>query len=110
MRGSNKTLAVAAAKSGMCEKTARKYLKSGRLPSQLKEERSWKTRKDPFEEVWPEVEQMLNTDESLLAKTIFEYFCRTRPGMFQEGQLRTLQRKMKRWRVMKGPDKEVMFP
>lgn len=110
MRGSNNTLAVSAAKAGMCEKTARKYLKGGRLPSQMKTERSWKTRKNPFEEVWPEIEQILSVDESLLATTIFDYLCREYPGKFQEGQLRTLQRKMKRWKAVKGPVKEVIFP
>ena len=33
-----KTQAIAAAKAGMDEKTARKYLKSGKLPSQSKKE------------------------------------------------------------------------
>ena len=110
MRKAEKTLATAAAKAGMCEKTARKYLKSGKLPSQMKEERTWRTRKDPFEVVWPEIERMLNIDESLLATTVFDYFCREKPGLFQEGQLRTLQRKIKTWKAVKGPVKEVMFP
>jgi hypothetical protein len=29
---------------------------------------------------------------------------------FSEGQLRTLQRKIRRWRVLQGPEREVMFP
>ena len=44
-----KNLTVAAAKTGMDEKTARKYRKQGKLPSQLKKEHIWRTRKDPFE-------------------------------------------------------------
>ena len=110
MRQSEKTLATAAAKAGMCEKTARKYLKSGKLPSQMKPERSWRTRKDPFEAVWPEIERMLRVDHSLLAATVFDYLCRAYPGRFQEGQLRTLQRKIKAWKAVEGPVKEVMFP
>ncbi len=104
------TKATAAAKAGMCEKTARKYLKSDLLPSQTKKVRTWRTREDPFAEVWPEIETMLCIDGSLMAKTVFDYLCRKHPGKFQEGQLRTLQRKMKNWKVEKGPAREVMFP
>ena len=44
-----KTLAVAAAKAGMSEKTARKYRDSQSLPSQMAAAHTWRTRKDPFE-------------------------------------------------------------
>ena len=43
-----KTLSLAAAKAGMCEKTARKYQRSGKLPSELNKARDWRTREDPF--------------------------------------------------------------
>ena len=46
-----KTLKQSSAKAGMDEKTARKYLKAGKLPSQLKQPHTWRTRKDPFEDV-----------------------------------------------------------
>ena len=42
------TLVAAASKAGMDAKTARKYIKLGQLPSQVKEEHTWRTRKDPF--------------------------------------------------------------
>jgi len=103
------TLATAAAKAGMDEKTARKYRKLGRLPSQVKKERTWRTRKDAFGEVWPEVEKMLQVDEGLEAKTVFEYLGRQYPGQFQEHELRTLQRRVKVWRARCGPAQEVMF-
>jgi len=45
------TQAVAAAKSGMDEKTARKYVISGRLPSELKKMRTWRTCADSFEDL-----------------------------------------------------------
>lgn len=47
-----KTYATAAAKAGMDEKTARKYRRIGKLPSEIKKERTWRTRKDPFKGVW----------------------------------------------------------
>lgn len=101
--------ALAAAKSGMCEKTGRKYLKAGRLPSQMKSRRSWRTREDPFSDDWCEIVQLLESDETLEVKSIFEYLCRKYPGKYQEGQIRTLQRHVKKWKVRKGPPKEVVF-
>ena len=47
-----KTLVGAASKAGMDEQTARKYLRSGRLPSEMKVDHTWCTRWDAFEEVW----------------------------------------------------------
>ena len=43
LRNQKKTLAAAAAAAGMDEKTARKYLKSGKLPSQMGRSRPWRT-------------------------------------------------------------------
>jgi transposase len=103
------SLATAAAKAGMDEQTARKYRDLGKLPSQMKLERTWKTRKDAFEEVWPEILEILGRDESVEAKTIFDYLDRQKPGRFQEGEVRTLQRRIKIWRARCGSAKEVMF-
>jgi hypothetical protein len=41
-----KLLKTAAAKAGMSEKTARKYRRSGKLPSQCKVVHDWRTRPD----------------------------------------------------------------
>jgi hypothetical protein len=48
---SGKTLAQAADKGSMDEKTARKYRQLGRLPSEVVPQRTWRTRTDPFAEV-----------------------------------------------------------
>lgn len=72
MKQTEKTLAGAAAKAGMSEKTARKYLASGKLPSQMKKTRDWQTRKDPFDEVWPEIKAMLVVDPGLQAALLHE--------------------------------------
>ena len=105
-----KTLATAAAKAGMDEKTARKYRNSGQLPSQMKPEHNWRTRKDPFEGVWEEVQAWLEVNAGLEAKTLFEDLQRRFPGCYPDGQLRTLQRRVKAWRALEGPPKEVFFP
>lgn len=104
-----KTLAQAAAKSRMDEKTARKYLKQDKLPEELIRPHTWKTRKDPFDSVWDKIKDMLELTPGLEAKTVFEYLVEQYPDRFQEGQLRTLQRKIKRWRALEGPSKEVYF-
>lgn len=100
----------AASKAGMSEKTARGYLRSGRLPSGMKKAHTWRTRPDPFEEIWEELEEKLRETEGLFeAKTLFEEMQRRYPGRFQDGQLRTLQRRIKVWRGLQGPEKEVFF-
>ena len=105
-----RSLAAAAAKAGMDEKTARKYRRLGKPPSQVKKARNHRTRVDGFAGVWPELAGMLERDPSLEAQTLMEYLCRERAGEFRMGQLRTLQRRVKRWRALQGPKREVMFP
>jgi hypothetical protein len=102
-------LATAAVKAGMSEPTARKYRRSGKLPSEGGVPHEWRTRADPFEAVWPEVKVLLAQDGGLQAKTVFEELQRRHPGEFEAGQLRTLQRRFRHWRALHGADKEVYF-
>jgi hypothetical protein len=101
--------ALAAARAGMSERTARKYERLGKLPSQIKEARRHRTRPDPFAQDWPWVEQELGRDPALQGVTLFAEVCRRHPGRYQEGQVRTLQRHIQEWRALHGPDQEVMF-
>jgi hypothetical protein len=94
----------------MDEKTARKYLHMGKLPSEIKVDHDWRTRSDPFSEIWPEIKKMLEVNPGLEGKTIFEHLQRQYPGLFADGQLRTLQRRIKTWRAVEGPPKEIFFP
>ena len=103
-------LSIASAKAGMSEPTVRKYRKAGKLPSALKRKHDWRTRPDPFVEVWPEIEELLERDVGLEAKTVFEEIQRRYPDRFTRGQLRTLQRRFRDWRALYGPDQEVFFP
>ena len=102
-------LSHAASKAGMSENTARKYRCSGKLPSQCKPERTWRTREDPFDDIWSHVRSLLETNPGLEAKTLFEWFQRQYRGAYQDGQLRTFQRRVKYWRAVEGPAKEVYF-
>ncbi len=90
-----KNFGIAAMKAGMDEKTARKYSKQGKLPSELKEDHVWQTRKDPFGEIWDGMKSMLEINPGLEAKTLFDDLQRRLPGKFADGQLRTLQRRIK---------------
>jgi hypothetical protein len=105
-----KTFAIAASKAGMDEKTARKYRDMDTLPSQCGAAHIWRTRQDHFESVWEEMREKLEVNPGLEAKTLFEDLQRRNPGRFADGQLRTLQRKVKAWRALEGPPKEVFFP
>ena len=105
-----KTKAIAASKAGMDVKTARKYLGSDIPPSAMKKPHGWRTRKDPFEEIWPEIKQKLSVNPGFEAKVLFEYLQRSSPGKYEDGQLRTFQRKVKNWRATEGPAREVFFP
>lgn len=104
-----KDKAVVAAKSGMSEKTARKYLAMGKLPSENKKPRIWRTRGCPFEGYWGEITAYLVTNPGLEAKTIFNELQRRYPGTWSNGQLRTLQRRVKIYKATEGPAKEVFF-
>jgi len=107
--GTGMTLVTAAVRAGMTEKTARKYRNMTKPPSESKTEHDWRTRVDPFENVWEDVKKQLEQTPSLQAKTIFQWLQREHPGQFQQGQLRTLQRRIKRWRATDGPAREVYF-
>jgi hypothetical protein len=71
----------AAQKTGIDRKTARRYWTMKRLPSsQDRPERHWRTRPDPFADVWTEIEEQLNTAPHLQAKTLLNWLQRKYPG------------------------------
>ena len=101
---------ASALKAGMSRNTATKYLNGGKLPSELKKPRTWRTREDPFEEDWPEIAQRLKDAPELEAKALFEDLLTRYHDRYHLGQLRTFQRRVKQWRAGEGPDREVFFP
>jgi Mu transposase, C-terminal domain len=107
---SRKPLLVAAMRVDMDRKTARKYRDQVKLPSELETwPRTWRTREDPFADVWEEVREQLELSPGLQAKTLLEWLQRRYPGRFKDGQLRTLQRRVRQWEAISGPPKEVFF-
>jgi transposase InsO family protein len=102
-------IGMAAMKAGVDRKTARKYVAAGTLPSSMCKPRDWRTREDPFSEHWAEVEAMLADAPGLEAKTLFEVLVEKHPDRYDEGQLRTLQRRVRTWRAERGPEKDVVL-
>jgi transposase len=103
------SLQKAALKANMDRKTARKYRQSGELPSARRRGRTWRTRSDPLGAVWPELEVELSQAPGLQANTLLEIVQQRYPGEYPDTVLRTLQRRVKQWRALQGPPKEVFF-
>ena len=79
--------------------TVAKYEQLSRLPSELREPRRYRTRTDAFAADWPALVAMLERAPELEATMLFDWLSEQRPGVYQEGQLRTLQRRISLWRV-----------
>jgi transposase len=100
---------MSAQKSGMSANTARKYLRQDEVTDQQKSPHTWRTRKDPLEEIWPQAVAMLREAPELEAKALFEHLARCHPGEVKSEILRTFQRRVRKWRLAEGPEKEVFF-
>lgn len=72
--------------------------------------RTWETRKDPFSKVWSSIIlPKIEVHPNLLAVTILEKLQQDFPREYPDKLLRTLQRRIKKWKAMYGPQKEVIF-
>ena len=107
-----KSLAAAARMASMDKKTARSYREDQPLPSQRKSlrRREYRTRVDPFADVWNDVENLLRNEPRLKAVTLFADLQRKYPGEFEDSTRRTFERRVANWRAIHGPDKPVFFP
>jgi len=100
---------VAAAKTGISTRSARRIEASEALPSQ-RAKRQWRTRSDPFEGVWDsELVPMLAAAPTLTATTLLEEIQRRHPGQYDSALLRTLQRRVRTWSASHGQEREVYF-
>jgi hypothetical protein len=103
------SLNQAAMKSGMDRKSARKYRDQGKLPSELKQPRTWRTRLDPLASVWPRLEELLQGEPRLQARTLLDWLQREYPGEYPDSIRRTLERRVRIWKGQHGRAKEVFF-
>lgn len=108
-RNQGKTISMSAMKSGMSRKTAGKYLRQDNAMEQLQVAHTWRTRKDPLEEIWPEALAMLRDAPELEAKALFEHLALKGSDKMKESLLRTFQRRVRSWRLAEGPEKEIFF-
>ncbi len=108
-RKQGQTPEQASAKAGVSQRSGR-LIDSGRIGVLETKGRDWRTRKDPFAEVWDsEVVELLEHQPGLDAPTLFENVQDRHPGRFGNGGKRTFQRRVKAWKALHGADKEVMF-
>ena len=108
-REAGKRQVTAAAKAGISERSGRR-IEKGELQPGVKQQRRWRTRVDPFAEVWDsEVVPLLTKNPKLIPITLFEKLQQDHPGGYQNSHLRTFQRRVGEWKALYGPDKEVMF-
>ena len=102
------TQEAAAAKSGLSVRSGRRIEKGEH--ARQSEQRGWRTRVDPLAGVWSsELEPLLCNEPSLTGLTLLEYLDELHPGQYSQSVLRTLQRRVRTWQALNGPDKEVIF-
>jgi transposase len=103
------SLQLAAMKTDMDRKSARKYQAGNPLPSEARQPHSWRTRVDPVAEVWAEVAAFLENEPTLMAKTLWDWLQHAYPGRYPSSVRRTLERRVRQWKAQHGPSKEVFF-
>ena len=103
-------ISMSSIKSGMDRKTGSKYLKGGKSPSERKKPHTWRTRTDPFDDVKDDLCTLLSKADDLQALTIFQHLQEKYPGKFHDGQLRTLERRVKEWKMEQGNSKLLSVP
>lgn len=102
------TPTVAAARAGFSRATAYRIEADPRLPSQKKKPRG-RRRPDPLLHLWEaEIVPMLVAAPGLRAIAVFEEMRRRHPEL-PEGVRRTLERRIRQWRALHGPEQDVMF-
>ena len=86
---------LASRRSDMCRHSGAKYLKLKKLPSQLKQQRNYLTRADPFDKVDAQIDEVLEQMPGICATQMLAYLQLKHEGCFSAAQLRTLQRRLK---------------
>ena len=104
------TQRIAVARAGFSERTARRLEADPRLPSQRKATRG-RTVPDPLEAVWePVLLPILERDPAVQAVTLLRHLQLSDPDAFPDDRARrTLERRVRDWRALHGPERDVIF-
>ncbi len=100
----------------MSEKSIRKYRDADQLPSQMERpERTYRTRPDPLSDFWAEIESLLEGDSKLKPYAILDWLKQKYNPPEGEPRItnsirRTLERRMQRWKLEHGVERDVKFP
>lgn len=102
------SIAVAAAKAGFSTATGYRITREPVLPSQRGTTRD-RRRPDPLADIFDsEIVPLLKAAPGLRAVAIFEEMRRRHPEL-DPGVRRTLERRIRSWRAIHGPEQEVIF-
>jgi len=108
-RNEDKTQVTAAAMAGISERSGRRIEKADLQPGRSRK-RYWRTRIDPFANIWEsEIIPLLDKTPGLAPVTLFEKIQKDHPGEYMDSKLRTFQRRVSEWKALYGPEREVMF-
>lgn len=108
-RAAGNTPQLAAAKAGLSIATAYRLEQELDQPPTAPKPPRASRRPDPLEAVWDaEVVPMLTAAPGLRAVAVLEELARRHPEL-NPGVRRTLERRIKLWRGLHGPDQDVMF-
>ena len=100
--------AVAAAMAAFSTATAYRIENDPRLPSQTRSQRT-RRRPDPLDGIFEEeVVPLLRSAPGLHPVALFEELMRRHPDL-DPGMRRTLERRVRAWRALHGPEQEVIF-
>lgn len=107
-RPTTDTVDIAAAKAGLSRATGYRIEADPRLPSQKKARRG-RRRPDPLAEVWDaEIVPILKAAPGLRAIAVLAEIRRRHPEI-SPGIRRTLERRIRTWRALVGPEQDVIF-
>lgn len=100
---------ISQAKAGISVRSGRRIENASATP-RAKSDRNWRTREDPLDAVWEtELVPLLQSEPELTGTTLLEYLEEHYPTHYDQRILRTLQRRVKQWKALHGPDKPVIF-
>ena len=104
--GANQT--ICAAKAGFSARSARNIEKRGIA---LKRNKKVSKRiNDPLEKVWTTVlVPLLEQTPNLTSQTLLEYLQDCHPCEYPDKLIRTMQRRVSKWKALYGPEKEIIF-